>query len=190
MLAFFYAHHPEPRVAIILLTVTVMLLLFPLTAKQAKSMIAMQRLQPEIKKLQAKYKGDRQKLNEEMMKLYKENKVNPLGGLPAAPGADAGLHRPLPGAARAPTSTSRGLGALRRTLCGSPRAGKACGSRRLPKHLDFLGMDLSDVAPTPRAGSSTRCPTSSSSAWWCSPGFLQSRQSQRNAAEAEPADGR
>ena len=66
--------------AIILLTVTVMLLLFPLTAKQARSMIAMQRLQPEIKKLQAKYKNDRQKLNEEMMKFYQENKINPLGG--------------------------------------------------------------------------------------------------------------
>ena len=57
-----------------------MLVLFPLTAKQAKSMIAMQRAQPEIKKLQAKYKNDRQKLNEEMMKFYQENKINPLAG--------------------------------------------------------------------------------------------------------------
>src|SRR5262249_59478263 len=54
--------------------------LFPLTGKSSRSMLAMQRLQPEIKKLQAKHKGDRQKLNEEMMKLYQENKVNPLGG--------------------------------------------------------------------------------------------------------------
>jgi YidC/Oxa1 family membrane protein insertase len=43
-------------------------------------MIAMQRVQPEVKKLQAKYKGDRQKLNEEMMAFYKENKINPLAG--------------------------------------------------------------------------------------------------------------
>ena len=43
-------------------------------------MIAMQRAQPEIKKLQAKYKNDKQKLNEEMMKFYKENQINPLGG--------------------------------------------------------------------------------------------------------------
>ena len=57
-----------------------MLVLFPLTAKQAKSMMAMQRAQPEIKRLQAKYKGDRQKLNEEMMKYYQENKINPLAG--------------------------------------------------------------------------------------------------------------
>jgi len=84
VLAFFYAIIPNEGVAIILLTITVMLVLFPLTAKSARSMLAMQRLQPEIKKLQAKHKGDRQKLNEEMMELYKENKVNPLGGcLPA-----------------------------------------------------------------------------------------------------------
>jgi YidC/Oxa1 family membrane protein insertase len=77
VLAFFYSIIPNSGVAIILLTVAVRLVLFPLTAKQAKSMIAMQRVQPEIKKLQAKYKNDRQKLNEEMMKFYKENKINP-----------------------------------------------------------------------------------------------------------------
>ncbi len=80
VLAFFYAVIPNSGVAIILLTVAVRLALFPLTAKQAKSMIAMQRVQPEIKKLQAKYKNDKQKLNEEMMKFYKENEINPLGG--------------------------------------------------------------------------------------------------------------
>lgn len=80
VLAFFYSVIPNSGVAIILLTVAVRLALFPLTAKQAKSMIAMQRVQPEIKKLQAKYKNDKQKLNEEMMKFYKENEINPLGG--------------------------------------------------------------------------------------------------------------
>ena len=80
VLAFFYNIIPNSGVAIILLTVTVRLVLFPLTAKQAKSMLAMQRVQPEIKKLQAKYKNDRTKLNEEMMKFYKENEINPLGG--------------------------------------------------------------------------------------------------------------
>lgn len=76
----FYALIPSYGVAIILLTVTVRLLLFPLTAKQARSMQAMQRVQPELKRLQAKYKNDRQKLNEEMMKFYKENQINPLAG--------------------------------------------------------------------------------------------------------------
>src|SRR4051794_38393380 len=80
VLAFFYSIIPNSGVAIILLTVAVRLVLFPLTAKQARSMQAMQRIQPEIKKLQAKYKNDRQKLNEEMMKFYKENDINPLSG--------------------------------------------------------------------------------------------------------------
>jgi YidC/Oxa1 family membrane protein insertase len=66
--------------AIILLTLGVMVLLTPLTLKGTRSMMAMQRLQPEMKRLQQKHKGDRQKLNEEMMKFYKENNINPLGG--------------------------------------------------------------------------------------------------------------
>ncbi len=80
LLAVFYSVIPNLGVSIILLTATIMLLLYPLTAKQAKSMMAMQRVQPEIKKLQAKYKGDREKLNQEMMKFYQENKINPLAG--------------------------------------------------------------------------------------------------------------
>lgn len=67
-------------VAIILLTILVKLILLPLTIKQTRSMIAMQKIQPEIKKLQEKYKDDKEKLSQEMMKFYKENKVNPLGG--------------------------------------------------------------------------------------------------------------
>jgi YidC/Oxa1 family membrane protein insertase len=53
--------------------------LIPLTLKQFKSMQALQRLSPQIKELQAKYKDDRQRLNQEMMKFYQENKVNPFG---------------------------------------------------------------------------------------------------------------
>src|SRR5437660_8908642 len=80
VMAWLYALIPSYGIAIILLTVAVRLVLYPLTVKQTKSMQAMQRLQPEIKRLQAKYKNDKQKLNEEMMKFYKENKVNPLSG--------------------------------------------------------------------------------------------------------------
>jgi YidC/Oxa1 family membrane protein insertase len=80
VMALLYAAIPSYGIAIILLTVAVRLVLYPLTVKQTKSMQAMQRLQPEIKRLQAKYKNDRQKLNEEMMAFYKENKVNPLSG--------------------------------------------------------------------------------------------------------------
>jgi len=67
-------------VAIILLTILVKIILLPLTIKQTRSMIAMQKIQPEIKKLQEKHKDDKEKLSQEMMKFYKENKVNPLGG--------------------------------------------------------------------------------------------------------------
>jgi YidC/Oxa1 family membrane protein insertase len=80
LLAYCYALVPNYAIAIGLLTLLVMLVLSPLTLKSTRSMLAMQRLQPEMKKLQTKYKGDRQKLNEEMMKFYKENKINPLGG--------------------------------------------------------------------------------------------------------------
>jgi YidC/Oxa1 family membrane protein insertase len=65
--------------SIIGLTVIVRLVLLPLTLRQFKSMQGLQRLQPEIKKLQEKYKDDKQRLNQEMMKFYQENKVNPLG---------------------------------------------------------------------------------------------------------------
>src|SRR4051812_37475591 len=64
--------------SIIALTVCVRALLVPLTLKQFKSMQSLQRLAPEIKKLQEKYKDDKQRLNQEMMKFYQENKVNPF----------------------------------------------------------------------------------------------------------------
>ena len=80
VLAWFYSVIPSFGGAIIALTLLVRLATFPLTAKQARSQQELQRLQPELKRLQAKYKHDRQRLNEEMMKFYKENHVNPFGG--------------------------------------------------------------------------------------------------------------
>jgi YidC/Oxa1 family membrane protein insertase len=67
-------------VAIILLTVLVKLLLYPLTAKSVASMNEMRKLQPEIEKLKQKYGSDREKLNQATMQLYQQHKVNPLGG--------------------------------------------------------------------------------------------------------------
>jgi YidC/Oxa1 family membrane protein insertase len=64
--------------AIIGLTIIVRLILFPLTWKQYKSAQQMQMIQPQIKQLQKKYKGDRGKLQEETMKLYSEHRVNPF----------------------------------------------------------------------------------------------------------------
>jgi YidC/Oxa1 family membrane protein insertase len=67
-------------VSIIILTVLIRIVLLPLGIKQIKSMQAMQAIQPRIKEIQKKYKGNKQKAQEETMKLYKEAGVNPLGG--------------------------------------------------------------------------------------------------------------
>ena len=67
-------------IAIILVSVLIYLLLFPLTLKGFKTMKLTQELKPKIDQLQAQYKGDPQRLNREMIQLYKENKINPLSG--------------------------------------------------------------------------------------------------------------
>ncbi|HEU4461088.1 MAG TPA: YidC/Oxa1 family membrane protein insertase, partial [Solirubrobacterales bacterium] len=64
--------------SIIALTICTRALLLPLTYKQLKGMRALQALQPQMKELQEKYKNDKQRLQQEMMRFYKENKVNPL----------------------------------------------------------------------------------------------------------------
>ncbi len=72
-------------VAIALMAAVVMAITTPLTLKSTKGMLEMQRLAPEMRKLQNEHRNDRQKLNEEMMKLYQEHKVNPLAScLPIA----------------------------------------------------------------------------------------------------------
>jgi len=79
-LSFFYSLLPNYGIAIILLTIAVSLILFPLTLKQTRSMKAMQDIQPEVKKLQKELKGDREELNKQLMALYKERGVNPAAG--------------------------------------------------------------------------------------------------------------
>jgi YidC/Oxa1 family membrane protein insertase len=64
--------------AIIALTVVTRALLIPLTYKSLKGMRALQALQPQLKEIQAKYKNDRQRMQQEMMRFYQENKVNPF----------------------------------------------------------------------------------------------------------------
>ena len=65
---------------IIIFTIIIRLILLPLSIKQTKSTAKMGAIQPEMKKVQAKYKSDPQKAQQEVMKLYKENGVNPMGG--------------------------------------------------------------------------------------------------------------
>jgi YidC/Oxa1 family membrane protein insertase len=67
-------------VAIMLLTLIVRLIMFPVAQRGFSSMASMRAIQPKVKALQERYKDDRQKLQEETMKLYKEEKVNPLAG--------------------------------------------------------------------------------------------------------------
>lgn len=67
-------------IAIILLTVAIRLMLWPINHRQMEAMKGMQRIQPEMKRLQERYKDDRDTLNKEMMELYRRHKVNPLSG--------------------------------------------------------------------------------------------------------------
>ncbi|MDT7544117.1 MAG: YidC/Oxa1 family rane protein insertase [Actinomycetota bacterium] len=71
---------PAWALSIVLLTICVRLLLFPLFVKQIKSQRRMQELAPKIKELQTRHKGDRETLNTELMKLYKDNNANPISG--------------------------------------------------------------------------------------------------------------
>ena len=80
VLAEIYRFIPNYGVAIVILTLLLRFILVPLGVKQIKSMQHMQAMQPKLKDLQKKYKGNKPKLQEEQMKLYKEAGVNPLGG--------------------------------------------------------------------------------------------------------------
>jgi YidC/Oxa1 family membrane protein insertase len=71
---------PAWALSIVLLTICVRLLLFPLFVKQIKSQRRMQELAPKIKELQTRHKGDRETLNKELMGLYKDNNANPISG--------------------------------------------------------------------------------------------------------------
>ncbi len=91
LISIFYDFIPNYAIAIVLLTLTVMIVVFPITLKGTRGMIKMQLLAPELKVIQNRHKAKpgmsveerqeaRQKLNEEMMALYKENNANPAGG--------------------------------------------------------------------------------------------------------------
>ncbi|MCX5758316.1 MAG: membrane protein insertase YidC, partial [Candidatus Hydrogenedentes bacterium] len=80
-----YAVIPNYGIAVIVLTIIVRLVMYPLTLKSMKSMKKMQLLGPEMEEMKAKYKEDPQELNKKMMELYRERGVNPVGGcLPMA----------------------------------------------------------------------------------------------------------
>ncbi|MFM8506428.1 MAG: YidC/Oxa1 family membrane protein insertase, partial [Actinomycetota bacterium] len=78
LIAWIYSWSNSYAVAIGAMAIVVMVIITPLTLKSTRGMLEMQRLQPELRRLQIEHKGDRQGLNEAMMKLYQEHKVNPL----------------------------------------------------------------------------------------------------------------
>jgi len=71
---------PNYGLAIVLMTIIIKIILFPLTKKQLESTRAMMEIQPKMNELQQKYKYDKEKLNQELAKLYQEHHVNPLAG--------------------------------------------------------------------------------------------------------------
>ena len=80
LLIILYSFTHNYGVAIILLTILIRLILYPLMQKQMVSMREMQKIQPLMKEVQEKYKNDKERLNKELMALYKEHKVNPMSG--------------------------------------------------------------------------------------------------------------
>jgi YidC/Oxa1 family membrane protein insertase len=152
LLSLFYALPPHNLgVAIILLTFAIMLALYPLTAKQARSMIAMQMVQPEIKRIQAKHKNDKAKLNEEMMAFYQENKINPLAGcLPLLVQMPIffALFRVLRNPYEYVPTSSKLYSFLCTNAAGNTVGVNQCGSSpKLPNPTYFLGLNLSLSAP-------------------------------------------
>lgn len=79
-LKFFYRYVGNYGIAIIIITIILKAFFFPLTHKSYKSMKGMQKIQPEMVRLREKYKNDRDAMNKAVMELYRDNKVNPLGG--------------------------------------------------------------------------------------------------------------
>jgi YidC/Oxa1 family membrane protein insertase len=187
VLAFFYGLIPSYGVAIIGLTVLVRLVLFPLTAKQARSQLKMTQAAPEIKKIQARFKDDKQKQNEEVMKFYKENKINPVAGcLPLV--AQMPIFFALFAVLRSPYKHLPTESKLFDAFCrGADREGcRAVVEQR--GGLRFLGMDLSKAASEAGGGGfGDALPYFLLIALVVVTGYLQFKQTQsRQTSQANP----
>ena len=81
ILVFFHDNvYPNYGVDIILLTIVVRIAMSPLTFTQIRAQSQIQKIQPQINKIREKYKGDKEKMNQEITSIYRENKINPLSG--------------------------------------------------------------------------------------------------------------
>jgi YidC/Oxa1 family membrane protein insertase len=138
VLAFFFAITKSYGFSIVLLTVAVMVVVTPLTLKGTRSMMAMQQYQPEIRRLQQEHKGDRQKLNEELLKFYRENNINPMGScLPLL--IQAPIFFVLFHAIRGLTTAKDGVFVPKYIDAGTQLYKSLAGQTEMP----FLGIDLS-----------------------------------------------
>jgi YidC/Oxa1 family membrane protein insertase len=185
VLAFFYGLIPSYGVAIIGLTVLVRLVLFPLTAKQARSQLKMTQAAPEIKRIQAQFKDDRQKQNEEVMKYYKENKINPVAGcLPLV--AQMPIFFALFAVLRDPFKHVPSGSKLYEAFCGDAiEKGVACAKDNI-KGLHFLGMDLSKAASEAHNGFTDALPFFLLIALVVITGYVQFKQTQSRATTTNP----
>jgi len=165
LLAWLYSFTHNYALAIALVAVIVMILVTPLILKSTKGMLEMQRLAPEMRKLQAEHRNDRQKLNEEMMKLYQDHKVNPMSsclplvaqmpifiimfriltGLTYAPG---GGNKVVAEAVLAAGNDTQPIGFVPRYLSESSELYQ---SLVRSTHMDAFGLDLS-VSPAAMLG--------------------------------------
>jgi YidC/Oxa1 family membrane protein insertase len=186
LLAVLYVPLHSLGLSIIVLTLIVMAIQFPLIAKQTRSMIQMQRVQPEIKKIQQQYKDDRQKQNEELLKFYQENKINPLAGclpllliLPIGIAVfrtfSKGLQNHIP--------RTGSLNKLYVDLCGSAEVSpKQCTTdinHHTPSAMHFLGMNLNlSTAEAMKDGIVTALPYLVMLALVVATGWYQVRQTQ------------
>lgn len=124
LLSWFYGLTHNYALSIALIAVVVMAVITPLTLKSTKGMLEMQRLAPELRRLQQQYRNDRTKLNEEMMKLYQEHKVNPMSSclpLLAQMPIFIIMFRILTGLTYRPSAAASALGHAVLDAAGAPR---------------------------------------------------------------------
>jgi YidC/Oxa1 family membrane protein insertase len=157
LLSWLYGITNDYALAISAIAVLVMVLVTPLNLKSTKGMLEMQRLAPEMRRLQQEHKGDRQTLNQEMMKLYQEHKVNPMASclpLVAQMPVFIIMFRILTGMTYEPSGgneeiarrvlaaggDTRGIGFMPRHL---PRGSELYQSLVRDDHMKSFGLDLS-----------------------------------------------
>jgi YidC/Oxa1 family membrane protein insertase len=151
ILSTIYSFTQSYGLSIVLFTIFIKIILFPLAIKQQKSMSEQQKVQPLVAELQKKYKNDKEKLNQEMMKLYKEHKVNPAAGclplivqLPIIFGLYQVIYRPLTYILKLSTEQIKDL-ASKFTPQIDLKNEIAIASQSNMINLNFLGLNLANT---------------------------------------------